>query len=128
MNLKIIFKNMFFDIWQGNNTDKFSDYYAADFSEVVTLTDKNDQPLDIEMNYEKLLEQVYWYKSNYSDVTIDIKKAVEGEDNHLSVIFYSSAIDNKTGSLKHRCVSGIWHFNAASKIDNVSAVVTPYQE
>ena len=128
MKIDKIFKTMFFDIWQGNNIKMFDSYYAKDFKEVITVTDVNQSPIEINMIYNELLKEAHRYKDEFQDVTLTIKKMVIGNENHLSVNFYSSATEKKSAELKHRCVCGIWHFNNSGKIDRVWAVVTPYYQ
>lgn len=117
---------MYYNIWQSHGLSKFDDYYAKDFEETISVSDENKQPLDLQMDYDDLIKQAKWQKENYKDTTIDIKKLVAGEGNCISVHFYSTSVEKKTGELRHRCVCGIWRLNKENKIDRVWAVVTPY--
>ena len=117
---------MYYNIWQGHDLGKFDLYYSKDFKETIDLSDENRQPVELSMNYEDLLKQAKRQKDNYRNTTIDIKKLVVGEGNHISVHFYSSSVDKATGETRHRCVCGIWRLNQANKIDRVWAVVTPH--
>jgi hypothetical protein len=126
MNAEKFFKEMYHYIWQSHDLSKFDDYYAKDFQETIDVSDANKQPLELRMNYDDLVKQAFWQKENYKDTTIVIKKIIVGEGNHISVNFYSTSIERKTGDLHHRCVCGIWRLNKENKIDRVWAVVTPY--
>ena len=126
MNAEKFFTEMYFNIWQSNDLNRFDEFYSKDFEETISVSDENKEPIDLAMNYDDLLKQAIWQKETYRDTTIDIKKVVASEDNHISVHFYSSSIDKRTGELKHRCVCGIWRLNQDNKIDRVWAVVTPY--
>ena len=126
MNVENLFKEMYHYIWQSHDLSKFDDFYAKDFEETINVSDENKQPLELVMHYDDLVKQASWQKENYKDTTIDIKKIVVGEGNYISVNFYSTSIERKTGKLRYRCVCGIWHLNRENKIDRVWAVVTPY--
>ena len=126
MNVEKYFKEMYADIWQGNNLNKIDDYYAKDFEETISVCDENKNPIEINMKYSDLVNQATWQKENYGNTTFEIRNIVEGLDNHISVYFYSSSVDKKTGELRHRYVCGIWHLNQNKQIDRVWAVVTPY--
>jgi hypothetical protein len=125
MNAEKFFKEMYYNIWQSHDLSKFDDFYTKDFAETISVSDENKQPLELKMNYDDLVKQATWQKENYKDTTIDIKKIV-ASDNYISVNFYSTSIDKKTGALRHRCVCGIWRLNKENKINRVWAVVTPY--
>lgn len=125
MNSEKFFKEMYFNIWQGNDLSRFDEYYSKDFQEIIGVSDENQLPIELKMNYDDLLKQAKWQKENYKNTTIDIKKIV-GEGKYISVTFYSSSIDKKTGELRHRYVCGIWGLNHDNKINRVWAVVTPY--
>lgn len=126
MNHEEFFKQMFFNIWQGNDVTKFNDFYAKDFEETVNVSNKDQLPIELSMTYNELSVQAKWYKEHYTDVTLKINKIIGAENNHICVNFYSSSIFKSTGELHHRYVSGIWRLNRANKIDRVWAVVTPY--
>lgn len=126
MNIEKFFKDMFFNLWQGNDVTRFDEFYTKDFEESVDVSDKNQLPIELKMNYDELAKQVLWYKEHYTDVTFDIKKIIGDSNKHICVNFYSSAIYKKTGELHHRYVCGIWHLNYDNKIDRVWDVVTPY--
>ena len=126
MDVEKYFKEMYFNIWQSNDLSKIDHFYAPDFEETISVCDKNNQPIEITMHYDDIVKQAQWQKENYQNTKIDIKKIVAGDDNHISVNFYSSSIDKKTGELRHRCVCGIWRLNQDNKINRVWAVVTPY--
>jgi hypothetical protein len=126
MNAEKFFKEMYYNIWQSHDLNRFDDFYAKDFEETISVADVNRQPLELQMNYDDLIKQARWQKENYKDTTIDIRKIVTGEGNCISVHFYSTSIEKKTGELRHRCVCGIWRLNKKNKIDRVWAVVTPY--
>ncbi|GEM_PF-2931918 len=126
MNIEEYFKEMYANIWQGNNLDKIDDYYAKDFEEIISVCDENKNPIEINMKYSDLVNQAIRQKENYEKTTFEIRKIVESLDNHISVYFYSSSIDKRTGELRHRYVCGIWRLNKDKQIDRVWAVVTPY--
>lgn len=126
MDAEKFFKEMYFNIWQSNDLSKFDDYYAKDFGETISVSDEDKRPIELQMNYDDLAKQAKWQKDNYEDTTLDVKKLVASEDNHISVSFYSTSIEKKSGELRHRCVCGIWRLNQENKIDRVWAVVTPY--
>lgn len=126
MNAEKFFKEMYHYIWQSHDVNKFDDYYAKDFEETIGVSDDNKQPIELKMRYADLAKQTVWQKENYKDTTIDIKKIVASEGGYISVNFYSTSIERKTGELRHRCVCGIWRLNREHKIDRVWAVVTPY--
>jgi len=126
MDSEKFFKEMYYNIWQSNDLNRFDDFYAKDFQETICFSDENKQPFEVMMNYENHHEQAILQRDNYKDTTIDIKKIVTSRDNHISVNFYSSSIYKKTGELRHRCLSGIWALNGENKINRVWAVVTPY--
>ena len=126
MNIEKYFKEMYFDVWQGNDLEKINHYYSNDFEETINFCDDNKKPVEFTLHYEDLVKQAKWQKENYSKTTISINKIVASADNHISVNFYSSSIYKKTGELRHRCVSGIWRLGKNNKINRVWAVVTPY--
>jgi len=126
VNAQEFFKQMYFDIWQSNDLDRFDDYYARDFQETIQSTDNNKQPIEFNMDYNDLVKQAKKQAEAYRDTTFEIKKIVATDDNHISVHFYSTFIVKATGELRHRCVCGIWHLNIENKIDRAWAVVTPY--
>ena len=126
MDAEKFFKEMFYNIWQSHDISRLSDFYAKDFEETIGMTNDNQEPVELHMNYDYMVKQAKLHKENYRDTTIDIKKIVAGANNHISVNFYSSSIDRKTGVLRYRYVCGIWRLNAENKIDRVWAVVTPY--
>ncbi|MDN3506684.1 MAG: hypothetical protein P0S96_05600 [Simkaniaceae bacterium] len=126
MDLEKFFKEMYYNIWQSNDLSKFDDYYAKDFRESISVSDDEKRPIELQMDYNDLVKQAHWQKENYEDTTIDFKKVVVSDDNHISVSFYSTSIEKKSGELRHRCVCGIWRLNKENKIDRVWAVVTPY--
>jgi hypothetical protein len=128
MKAETYFKEMYTNIWQGHNLNKFEDYYTKDFEEMISTCDDNKNPVEISMKYDDLLKQAIWQKENYTHITFDIRKITESLDNNLSVYFYSSSIDKKTQELRHRYVCGIWHLNPHNQIDLVWAVVTPYYQ
>lgn len=124
MNYDQLFRNMFYDIWQGNNISSFDNYYSKNFHESITSSDLNGKRIVINMDYHQLKNEAISYSDKYKDVTINIEKLV-ASDNYISVCFYSTMIDKHTHSLLYRCVSGIWHLDENNKIDRVWAVVTP---
>lgn len=126
MEIEKFFREMYHCIWQSNDLNRFDEFYAKDFEETIMVSDENKQPVELSMNYQELASQAKWQKENYKNTTIDIKKIVGGEGNHISVNFYSTSLDKKTNELRHRCVCGIWRFNQENKINRVWAVVTPY--
>ena len=126
VNVEKYFKEMYADIWQGNNLDKIDDYYAKEFEETISVCDDKKNPIEINMNYSDLVRQALWQKENYVKTTFEIRKIIEDLDNHISVYFYSSSLNKNTGELRHRYVCGIWRLNKDKKIDRVWAVVTPY--
>ena len=126
MNAEKFFREMFHNIWQSHNISRLSDFYAKDFEETIGMTDEHQKPFEFHADYNYMFEQAQLHKDNYKDTTIDIKKIVAGADNHISVNFYSSSIERKTGELRYRYVCGIWHLNHENKIDRVWAVVTPF--
>ena len=126
MNVEEYFKEMYANIWQGNDLNKLDDYYAKDFEEAISVCDENKNPIEIKMKYDDLVRQAIWQKENYENTTLELRKIVKGLDNHISVYFYSSSRDKKTGELRHRYVCGIWRLNLHKQIDRVWAVVTPY--
>ncbi len=126
MNAEKFFKEMYYNIWQGKDLSKFERYYSNDFEETIDVSDENKSPLELHMNFHDLIEQAKWQKENYKNTTIDIKKLVSNGNDHISVHFYSTSIEKRTGEIKHRCVCGIWRLNKENKIDRVWAVVTPY--
>lgn len=117
---------MYYNIWQGKDLSKFERYYSNDFEETSSVSDENKNPLELHMNFHDLIEQAKWQKENYKDTTIDIKKLVSNRNDYISVHFYSTSIEKRTGEMKHRCVCRIWRLNKENKIDRVWAVVTPY--
>lgn len=126
MSSEKYFQEMYANIWQSNDLNKFDDYYANDFEETISICDENKNPAEINMNYDDLKKHAIWQKENYANTTLEIRKIAEGLDNHMSVYFYSSSMDKKTEKLKHRYVCGIWRLNQANQINRVWAVVTPY--
>ena len=126
MDVENFFKEMYFNIWQSNDLSKLNDFYAQDFQETINASNEYNEPIELNLNYDDLVRQAKWQAENYKDTTIEIKKIVASDDNHISVNFYSSSIIKKTGELRHRCVCGIWRLNENNKINRVWAVVTPY--
>ncbi len=120
------FKIMFFNIWQGHDLNRIDEFYARDFQEMISVADDQKRPIVSNLDYDDLVQFAHWYKENYQNTTLDIKKIVAGDNQHISVYFYSSSIEKKTQELRHRWVCGIWHLNESHKIDRVWAVVTPY--
>jgi hypothetical protein len=47
------------------------------------------------MQYTDLVKQAIWQKENYNNITFEIRKIIEGLNNHISVYFYSSSVDKK---------------------------------
>lgn len=127
MNYEIFFRKMYADIWQANNLSKIDDYYAKDFEETISASEKNKNPFEVNLKYDDIIKQARWQKENYQDTTLDIKK-IFGSDNHISVYFYSSSIDKNTRESRHRYVGGIWRLNQEHKINRVWAVITPYYQ
>ncbi len=125
MNAENFFKTMYFDIWQSNNIGKIDVYYAENFTESIDTTNEKKEPVELELDYQGIVNQAHFQKENYKDTTFEIKKLVSTSD-HISVHFYSTSIDKTTNEIKHRCVCGIWRLDEKGKIDRVWAVVTPY--
>lgn len=126
MNVEKFFKEMYHNIWQSNDLSKLDAYYAKDFEETVYVSDEKNKPIELQMKYDDIVKNAKWQKDNYKDTTFEIKKIVAGENNHISVNFYSTSIYKKTGEPRHRYVCGIWRLNRENKINRVWAVVTPY--
>lgn len=57
MNVEEYFKEMYANIWQGNNLDKIDDYYAKDFEETISVCDENKNPIEINRKYFDLVKQ-----------------------------------------------------------------------
>ena len=125
MQAEQFFRSMFRDCWQSYDISKLSDYYDESFNEVIDTVDEHKQPMLIPKGYDYMVKQSIIHKQQFKDTTIDIKRLVANDDN-ISVHFYSSAVNRKTGNLRHRCVCGIWHCNEKGRIDRVWAVVTPF--
>lgn len=126
MKSEQFFKEMFRCIWQSQDLSRFDEFYSPDFTETISVADKTNQPIELCMNCQELLQQAKRQKEECTSITLDIKKIVHSDDHHISVNFYSSSIDKKTEEKRHRWVCGIWHLNQENKIDRVWAVVTPY--
>lgn len=122
MDAEKFFKEMYYNIWQGHDLNKFNEFYADDFQETISLTEGSKKPVEIKMDYNELLKQAKWQKENYKDTTIDIEKIEVNDGNYLSVNFHSSSVEKNTGKLRNRHVCGIWRLNKG-KIDRVLAVV-----
>ena len=127
MNSDAFFKQMYFDIWQSNHVEKIDKYYSKDFEETIDTTNALNEPLELTLDYDGIVEQSQFQKEHYSNTTFEVKKLI-ASDNHISVHFYSTSIFKQTGEKRHRCVCGIWRLNNNHKIDRVWAVVTPYYE
>src|SRR5205085_5401547 len=106
MNMEKYFKEMYANIWQGNDLSKIDDYYAYDFEEIISVCDEHKNPIEIRMKYDDLVKQAKWQNGNYVNTTLDIRKIVADLGNHLSVYFYSSSVDKNSGEIKHRYVCG----------------------
>lgn len=117
---------MYYYIWQSHDIGKLDEYYAKDFEETISVSDENKEPIELRMNYSDIAKAAAWQKENYKDTQIDIHKVVAGVGNYISVCFYSTSIEKKSGEIRHRCVCGIWRLNQENKIDRVWAVVTPF--
>ena len=127
MNAETFFREMFHNIWQSHDISRIGDYYAQNFEESIQTWDEAQQrPVESGMDYLYMVEQAALHKENEKDTTLDIKKVVAGENQHISVNFYSSSVNRKTGKTRYRYVCGIWRLNAENKIDRVWAVVTPH--
>jgi hypothetical protein len=126
MNAEKFFKEMYANIWQGNDLTKFDQFYSKDFEETISVSDDDKNPIELKMRYDDLFDQAKWQKENYKNTTFQMIKLVASGADYISVHFYSSSIEKNTGEIKHRCVCGIWHLNKENKIDRVWAVVTPY--
>lgn len=126
MDAEQFFKEMYYNIWQSNDISRLDEFYAKDFEETIGVSDENKNPIELHMDYNGIVKQAQWQKENYTDTTIDIKKIVVGEGHHITVNFYSTSIERKSGELRHRWVCGIWRLNKENKINRVWAVVTPY--
>lgn len=126
MNPEQFFKTMYFDIWQSHDINKIDQYYAKDFEEIIDVSNLVQEPIELKLDYAGIVKQAKWQQDHYRNTTLNIKKIVTGQDNCISVHFYSTSIDKKTGELKHRCVCGIWQLNDENQINRVWAVVTPY--
>jgi hypothetical protein len=126
MNAEKFFKEMYANIWQGNDLTKFDQFYSKDFEETISVSDDDKNPIELKMRYDDLFDQAKWQKENYKNTTFQMIKLVASGADYISVHFYSSSIEKNTGEIKHRYVCGIWHLNKENKIDRVWAVVTPY--
>ena len=127
MNAENFFREMFHNIWQSHDISRIGDYYASTFEETIQSWDEQQQkPVELRMDYQYMVEQAALHKAHYRDTTLDIQKIVPGEKNHISVNFYSSSVNRKTGKTRYRYVCGIWRLNTENKIDRVWAVVTPF--
>ena len=126
MDVERFFKEMYFNIWQSHDLSKLDDFYTKDFQETINVSNENNEPIQLNLDYDDLVQQAKWQAENYKDTTIEIKKIVASSDNHISVNFYSSSIVKETGELRHRSVCGIWRLNENNNINRVWAVVTPY--
>lgn len=127
MNAEAFFREMFHNIWQSHDISRIGDYYAENFEESIQTWDEVQQkPVESHMDYSYMVEQAVLHQENEKDTTLNIKKAVIGENKHISINFYSSSVNRKTGKTRYRYVCGIWRLNAENKIDRVWAVVTPY--
>jgi hypothetical protein len=47
-----------------------SQIYAKDFEEIISVSNDDKQPLELQMNYEDLVKQAKWQKESYKDTTI----------------------------------------------------------
>ncbi len=117
---------MFYCIWQSHDLGRFDEFYSKDFIETIDVAAEMGEPLELRMGYEELFHQAQKQKEEYRDTTLEIKKIVIGDNQHISVNFYSSSIVCGTGEKRHRMVCGIWHLNSENKIDRVWAVVVPH--
>jgi len=64
MDAEKFFKDMYYNIWQSNDLSRFDDFYAKDFIETISVSDKDNQPLEIKLNYEELLKEAKKQKKN----------------------------------------------------------------
>src|SRR3989338_4064762 len=126
MNAEQLFREMFHTIWQRHDIEKLDHYYAKNFEQTLGMVNKNGDVVEVKMHYDYIVEQAVLQKENYRDTTLDIKKTIVNDDNHIAINFYSCSIHKKTGEPCYRYVCGIWRFNHENKIDRVWAVVTPW--
>lgn len=102
MNVEAYFTEMYSKIWQGNDLSQFDEYYAKTFEEIISVCDENNNPVEIKMQYDELLNQAIWQKENYVGTTLEIRKISEGLEDHMSVYFYSSSAELISGNFSYR--------------------------
>ena len=55
MNGEKFFKDMYYNVWQSHGLNRFDDFYAKDFEETISVSDKNQEPIELRMNYDDLV-------------------------------------------------------------------------
>lgn len=123
MNTENFFKQMFYDIWQGNDIAKISEYYSKNFIEEIYIDKNDDEKIAHTMNYTDIIQQAKYLKENYKNTIVDFKNILSAENNHIVVNFHSQFTEIKTEKRINRYVAGTWHLDHENKIDRVLAVV-----
>ena len=123
MNSENFFKQMFYDIWQGNDINKIGKYYSKHFIEEIYFDKEGEEKIAHTMNYDDIIQQSLYLKNNYKNTTVYFKNILSAENNNIAVNFHSQFTEIKTEKQINRYVAGIWHIDHESKIDHVWAVV-----
>jgi len=123
MNSESFFKQMFYDVWQGNDIDKIGEYYSKNFIEEIYFDKGNDEKITHTMNYDDIIQQSVYLKNNYKNTIVYFKNILSAENNNIAVNFHSQFTEIETGKQINRYVAGIWHIDHENKIDHVWAVV-----
>jgi len=126
MNAEKFIKEMYYNVWQGNDLSKIDDYYAKEVEATMCVSDDNKNPLDVTLHYDDVVKRAKWQQEHFEELVFDFKVIVAGEDQHISAIYYLSATEKKTGEKKQFRVSGIWQLNQDNKIKRVWAVLAPF--
>lgn len=120
-------KQVYRDIWQGEDIGKISTYYAENVEAVVSVSPKDQCIEDLALGYEDVVKQAAWQKETYHNIHFDFKSVFADKDGKkVSIYFYSQTQSRETGEVRHYRVSGEYHLNDAGKIEKVFAVMLPF--
>jgi len=49
---------MYFNIWQSHDLSRIDDFYAKNFKETIDISNENNEPIEINLGYDELVQQV----------------------------------------------------------------------
>ena len=127
MNPEQFVKNLYRDIWQGEDISKISDYYADDIKAVLSASPEAEKIEDSVLVYSDIVKQAKWQKETFEDVHFDFKSIFSNAENTIiSFYFFSSIKDRNTSKVYEYRVSGEYHLNSDGKINAAYAIMLPF--